>query len=166
MGYITFAELKEGSSFNPTDWDELRTRRPTTPESWLELTQADIDDPLRLRYVVPFSAAPPSLTPDPTRAPRTVKRWQIALMDARLFRSRRDPGAPLSEDADLLAEEQRVFASIAAAADQDRPAHPELPLRSDTASSGVSKGGPLMASFSTLHGYFDDQARRRDEGGW
>jgi hypothetical protein len=87
-------------------------------------------------------------------------------MDARFQRARREPGAPAGEDGDLSAEETRVLAAIAAAADQDRAAHSELPLRSDTRASGVSKGGPMMLGSNTLHGFFDAQAARRDAGGW
>lgn len=155
MAYLTYAALKVRSSYSPAEWDELLARRPDTPAAWLEDTQGAIDDPLRLRYAVPFEAP----------VPRTVLRWQVALMDAALYRSRREPGAPLGEDADLLAIEARVIADIAAAADQDRPAHSELPLRSDTTSSGVSKGGPDMRAFVTMYEYFDDQAERRDSRG-
>jgi hypothetical protein len=115
-----------------------------------------IHDPLRLRYAVPFKDPPP----------RSVQRWQVALMDAKFLRARREAGAPLGEDGDLYIEEKSVLEAISAAADQDRPAHSELPLRADIASSGVSKGGPLMVSFTTMHGFFDDQAQRRDGRGW
>lgn len=164
--YVTFAELKEGSEFDPAEWDELNARRSATVTAWLGLTQALIDDPLRLRYAVPFATTPPSLTPDPTLAPKTVKAWQIVLMDAKFLRHRRTPGAESAEDSDISAEAKAVLESIAAAADQDRPAHPELPLRSDTSSSGVSKGGPMMVSYNTMHGFFDAQAARRYSGGW
>jgi hypothetical protein len=164
--YNTFAELKEGSEFDPAEWDELNARRSATVTAWLGLTQALIDDPLRLRYAVPFGATPPSLVPDPSLAPKTVKAWQIVLMDAKFLRHRRTPGAEAPADSDLSAEAKAVLESIAAAADQDRPAHPELPLRSNTSSSGVSKGGPMMVGYATLYGFFDGQAARRDAGGW
>lgn len=164
--YVTFAELKEGSEFDPAEWDELNTRRPATVTAWLTLTQTLIDDPLRLRYAVPLATTPPSLVPDPTLAPKTVKAWQIVLMDAKFLRHRRTPGAEATSDADISAEAAAVMLAIAAAADQDRAAHPELPLRSDTSASGVSKGGPMMVSPTTLYGYFDQQAARRDSGGW
>lgn len=150
--YVTLAELKEGSEFDPIEWDELNTRRPATVTAWLTLTAALINDPLRLRYAVPFEA------PYPT----TVKAWQIVLMDAKFLRHRRTPGAESTDDSDISTEAKAVTESIAAAADQDRPAHPELPLRSDTSASGVTKGGPMMASFATPYEWFDEQARRRD----
>lgn len=163
--YVSFAELKEGSEFDPAEWDELNSRRPATVTHWLRQTQAHIDDPLRLRYAVPFGVTPPSLTPDPTIVPFTAKLWQIALMDAMFLRARRTPGAEAVADADINRREESVLGAIAAAADQDRPSHPELPLRSDTTPSGVVKGGPLMASYTTAYEFFDAQARRRDELG-
>lgn len=153
MGYLTFELLKVRSGWDPGEWDDLLARRPGTPAAWLEDTQSAIDDPLRLRYAVPFAAP----------VPRAVLRWQTRLMDALFLRARRQAGVPLGEDADLYAEERATLEAIAAAADQDRPAHSELPLRSDTASSGVVKGGPLMQSFATMHSWFDYQAQRRDE---
>src|SRR5262245_52250736 len=124
--YITFDELKAGSEFDPAEWDELNTRRLATVTAWLTLTQAIIDDPLRLRYGVPFQAPYPA----------TVKAWQIVLRDAKFLRHRRTPGAESADDSDISSEAAAVMASIAAAADQDRPAHPELPLRADTTASG------------------------------
>ena len=165
MSYTTFAELKEGSEFDPAEWDELNTRRPATVAHWQRQTQAAIDDPLRLRYAVPFGVTPPSLTPDPTIVPFSAKAWQIALMDAMFLRSRRTPGAEASADADINRREESIFAAIAAAADQDRPAHPELALRSDTSSSGVTKGGPMMVAYATPYDWFDAQAVRRDQDG-
>ncbi len=165
--YITFAELKEGSAFDPAQWDELNTRRPNTVAAWLSMTQADIDDPLRLRYEVPFATTPPSTTPDPTIAPKILKQWQIALLDARFLLARREPGLSLAEDNDITAAAQRARDAIAAAADQDKAAHHELPLRSDAPSgSGVVKGGPMVEVFNTPYGFFDAQAALRDAGGW
>lgn len=164
--YITFAELKEASAYEPADWDGLNARRPNTVASWLRLTQSAIDDPLRLRYAVPFVTTPPSQAPDPALAPATLKRWQIALMDARFLRMRRETGADVSEDADLLAEADAVRKEIEAAADTSNEPHAELPLRADTTATGVSRGGPLMATFATFHGFFDAQAERRDAEGW
>ncbi len=164
--YITFAELKEASAYDPSQWDDLDARRPSTIARWLKSTQAAIDDPLRLRYAVPFATTPPSLVPDPAKAPETVKDWQITLMDERFLEARREPGAEQDEDGGLKGRAKRVLDTIAATADQDRAAHPELPLRSDTRASGVSKGGPLMIGAVTYHGFFDAQAARRDAEGW
>lgn len=165
--YVTFAELKAGSVYTPEEWDELNARRSQTVAFWLRTTQSEIDDPLRLRYAVPFATTPPSTTPDPTLAPSILKHWQISLLDARFLASRRIAGALLSEDADVQSEAQRTRDAIAAAADQDKPAHHELPLRSDApGGSGVSKGGPIVEMFNTPYGFFDALSARRDEGGW
>lgn len=164
--YVTFAELKIASAFDQSQWDELDARRPATVAAWLEQAQAEIDDPLRLRYLVPFACTLPSLDPDPAKAPRTAKRWLVWLMDELFQAARREAGSLPGEDVDLAARAQRARDAIAAAADQDRAAHPELPLRSDTRASGVSKGGPQMSGVNTLHGFFDAQAARRDQEGW
>ena len=76
------------------------------------------------------------------------------------------PRAALARDADINRREESVFAAIAAAADQDRPAHPELPGRADASSgSGVTKGGPTMVAYATPYDWFDAQAARRDQDG-
>lgn len=164
--YLTVAELKAASAFDPIEWDELTVRRPATVDLWLRLTQGQIDDPLRLRYAVPFATTPPALAPDPSRAPVAVKLWQATLMDGLFLQHRRTPGAEGLPDATIEARATAALASIAAAADQDRPAHPELPLRSDTAATGVTKGGPLMVGPTTLYGFFDQQRDARDQRGW
>jgi hypothetical protein len=165
--YVTLAELKAGSAFDPAGWDELNTRRPATIAAWLRMTQSDIDDPLRLRYAVPFATTPPNTTPDPSLAPKTVKNWQISLLDARFLDARRNAGTSLSEDNSITRGAERAREAIAAAADQDRAAHHELPLLADKPwGTGVSKGGPLVATYMTPYGFFDAMAARRDEGGW
>lgn len=167
MPYVTLAEVQEASVYGPEQWAELNTRRPGTFARWERRARARVDDPLRLRYAVPFGVVPPATEPNPDLVPPLVKDWMFELLDALFLQARRTPGAEASEDADIQRTATAALEAIAAAADQDRPAHAELPLRADTPStSGVSKGGPFAHSYNTPHGFFDEQAQARDEGGW
>lgn len=167
MPYVTLAEAKLGSVHQPSQWDDLEARRPGTFAMWERRARRRVDDPLRLRYAVPFGIVLPATDPDPTLVPDAVKDWMFDLLDALKLNEMRIPGAEATEDADLFASARGTLQAIADAADQDKPAHSELPLRADQPSgSGVSKGGPFLAGFNTPHGYFDAQARSRDEGGW
>ena len=167
MPYVTFAEVQDGSVYGREQWAELNTRRPGTFAKWERRVRRQIDDPLRLRYAVPFGVVPPATEPDPTIVPDAVKDWAFDLLDALFLRQMRTPGAEETTDADIFSTATTTLQAIADAADQDKPAHSELPLRADQPSgSGVVKGGPFVSSFNTPHGYFDAQALARDEGGW
>lgn len=175
--YLTLLEWKRRSSFLPSVIDEHLARidaelgeAPGTNarfEAWEGDTAEEEDNALRRRYAVPFAVIPPATTPDVAKVPLTIKTWSTALLDERLLSARRDAGITDPQDSDIVARAQRARDAMTNAADPERPAHPELPLRSDLqSSSGVSKGGPVVESFNTVHGWFDAQAATRDAGGW
>jgi len=168
MPYLTFDELKEASAFSPSDWDELNTRRPNTFARWEKtLRSRKIDDKLRRRYAVPFGVVPPAEEPNPSLVPEAAKDWLVAYLDDRLLRSRRNAGSEDLNDVDISNEAQEATTEIENAANPEQPGHPELPLRSDLASSsGIVKGGPLVASNTTIYGFYDEQAALRNERGW
>jgi len=167
MPYVTLAEVQDGSVYGPEQWAELNTRRPGTFAKWERRARRRIDDPLRLRYAVPFGVVPPATEPDPALVPDAAKDWIFDLLDALFLRQQRTPGAEEAADADIFSTAKDTLQAIADAADQDKAAHAELPLRADQpGSSGVTKGGPFVQTYNTPHGYFDAQAKQRDEGGW
>lgn len=170
MAYLTIDEYKERSTFDPAEIDEFFARpgRSNTFARWEKtLRSRRLDDKLRARYAVPFGIIAPSTEPDPTLVPEACKDWLTAYLDDRLLRARRYPGDEQPTDDDLAGDAAEATREIEAAADNDRPAHAELPLRADTPSaSGVTKSGPMVESFNTIHGWFDVQAAARDAGGW
>lgn len=160
MPYLSLAEYKDRSVYDPAEIDEYFGRPGLTNRFavWERtLSARKIDDKLRRRYLVPF----------PELAPEAVKDWLTAYLDARLMRARRDPGSEVEAgDTDNTLEASEATREIENAANPEAPAHPELPLRADLDLSGVSKGGPFVASVVTIHGFFDAQQAQRDEEGW
>jgi hypothetical protein len=172
MAYLTLLELKSRSAFEPEEWDAFFASRDSKLGQalgtllvfvqWGEEVQAEIDDNLRRRYAVPFATTPPSLTPDVTKVPHTVKRWGVALFDEKLFEARRYPGADAPVDSDLAAKAQRARDAMRDAADPDNPPNPELPLLADKPdTSGVVKGGPFVVSYLTAFDALDAVAAAR-----
>ena len=174
--YLTLAEWRRRSSFGPTVVLEHLTRADSELgeaagtyarfEAWEGDIAEEIDNALRRRYNVPLAVIPPATEPDITKVPRVVKAWCRFLLDEELLAARRDSGITDPNDSDIVARAERARSAMTNAADPERPAHPELPLRSDLpSSSGVAKG-ILVESFNTIHGFFDAQAGLRDSGGW
>lgn len=175
--YLSLLEWKRRSSFSPDVIEEHLVRIDTELgeaagayarfEGWEGDIAEDIDNALRRRYLVPLAVVSPATTPDITKVPRAVKGWIVALLDERLLDARRDAGEADPDDGPIRARAERARDTMAKVADADQAPHPELPLRSDLAStSGVAKGGPLVESFNTIQGWFDAQAAGRDQGGW
>jgi len=161
MPYMTLDALKTRSSFDPADWNEFFARpgRSGTFAAWEHAIRSrDIDDKLRARYATPF---------DEGSVPETILDWMTVLFDDRLLRARRYPGTESPDDTDVSGEAKRVRLEIADAADRDKTAHHELPLKaSDPTASGVSRGGPIAIGYNSVYGWNDAKAQQRDEGGW
>lgn len=161
MAYLTLAELKSRSAFEPKEWDAFLASRDAqlgeavgtlrTFIDWGLEIDSEIDDALRRRYIVPF-----------VLPPQTVKKWAAKLWDERLYEARRYPGSDAPVDSDLAAAAGRARQAMTDAANPDNPPAPELPLRADLpGSSGVTKGGPFIITFQSGFDVFDELARRR-----
>lgn len=174
--YQTLTEWKTDSSFDPDVIEEHLARVDTKLSlssgtyarftAWERKVYEEINNALRRRYDVPMAVIPPATTPDVTKVPFTVKAWSTALLDELLLGARRDAGDDDPSNGDITARAQRARDAMRDAADTEKPAHPELPTRSDLpGSSGVTKG-IMTESYTTIHGWFDTQAGLRDSGGW
>jgi hypothetical protein len=170
--YQTLTEWKTDSSFDPDVIEEHLARIDTKLSlasgtyarftAWERKVYEEINNALRRRYVVPMAIISPATTPDITKVPFTVKAWSTALLDELLLGARRDAGDADPADGDITARAQRAREAMTNAADPERPAHPELPLRSDLpSSSGVTKGGPFVIEYLTGHDVFDALGARR-----
>lgn len=137
MPYLSLAEWKDRTNYEPSEIDEFLARpgRTNAFAVWLEEAESAIDDTLRRRYAVPFAEP----------VPRAVKKWCRYLLDEQFELSRRIPGSTEAQDAGVYAQAARARDEIKSAADANLPAHPELPLRANLqSSSGVALGGPFV----------------------
>jgi hypothetical protein len=170
--YLTLAEWKARSSFSPTVIEEHLDRVDTDLgeaantyarfEAWEGDVAEEIDNALRRRYAVPLAIVSPATTPNIAKVPRAVKAWSRAFLDELLLGARRDAGDADPADGDITARAQRAREAMTNAADPEKPAHPELPLRSDLpGSSGVAKGGPFVIEYLTGHDLYDALSARR-----
>jgi hypothetical protein len=170
--YQTLTEWKTDSSYDPDVIEEHLARVDTKLSlpsgtkarftAWERKVYEEINNALRRRYVVPMAVIPPATTPDVTKVPFTVKAWSTALLDELLLGARRDAGDADPADGDITARAQRARETMTNAADPEKPAHPELPLRSDLpSSSGVAKGGPFVIEYLTGHDLYDALSARR-----
>jgi hypothetical protein len=134
-------------------------------ETWEGDACAKVDDTLRRRYAVPFASTNGIV--DITKVPRSVKVWIWMLLDCKLLDARREAGVSSPDDSKIAAFETSAMAEMEKCANANEKPNPELPLRSDLPeSSGISKGGPMVAFNNTIYGYFDDEQSNRDSGGW
>jgi hypothetical protein len=142
MSYLTLAEWKDRTNYEPSEIDEFLARpgRANAFTGWLEESESEIDDTLRRRYAVPFAEP----------VPRAVKKWCRYLLDEQFELSRRIPGSTEAQDAGVYAQATRARTEMQRAADANLPAHPELPLRADLpSSSGVTLGGTFVHEDAT-----------------
>ncbi len=175
--YLTLSEWRLRSAFGPSvvlehvqriDTDmELASGTYARFEEWEGDAAEDVDNALRRRYAVPFAIVAPATDTDITKVPRVVKKWVWMLLDTKLLDARREAGATSPDDSRIASFEEKASSEMAKAADANESPHPELPLRSDLpSSSGVTKGGPMAVSYTTIHGYYDAQVTARNEEGW
>lgn len=169
MAYLTFEEYQERTIYEQSEIDEFYSRpgRVNTFARWEKtLRSRKIDDKLRRRYAVPFGIVSPSAEPDPALVPEAAKDWLTAYLDARFLRARRYPGGEEEAgDNDNTLEAQEATREIENAANQDVPAHPELPLLATAPeSSGVVKGGPFVVEHLSPWDAWDAIAARRPRG--
>lgn len=149
--YLDLAGFKAITVMPAPDVDELEERVEDWIDGQLELVSADIDSRLRKRYAAPFS----------TPVPLTVKRWLARIVTRECYLKRGvdplDPQWTSIEAAATKAEEE-----IKEAADSETGLF-DLPLRADTTSTGISKGGPYGYSEQSPYVWTTKQARTGHE---
>lgn len=150
MAYLTLTKFKLLSTM-PTEYiDEIETAHPGFVEAQLEsVSKLDIDSRLRKRYAAPFEAPYPD----------AVEGWLARLVTPLCWERR---GFDPTDQSMIRADEKRAEAKaeIKEAADSNEGLW-DLPLRADTTSSGVSRGGPYVYSEQSPYVGFDLQ---RDTG--
>lgn len=164
--YDTVAGFRTGGTMPPADVDLLEAKYPGTLLGFIVEESAWLDDALRRRYWVPFGVPAGGGAPDLALVPVTVRKWvrQLVTPRAYLLRGVNSTGEDWSA---IVAQADRARSDVRDAADPEKGPLPELPLRADMLSvSGVALGGPMVVTYTTIHGWVDALAAARDENGW
>lgn len=151
MGYLTtLAEFKARSTMPSEHIDEIEATQPGWILSQVEsVSRLDIDSRLRKRYAVPFESP----------YPEAAMTWCARLVTPLCWERRGyDPTDESMVRADLRRDEAK--AEIKEAADSAEGLF-DLPLRSNTTATGISKGAPLGYSEQSPYVGFD---RSRETG--
>lgn len=144
--YLDVAGFKLLSIMPDEDVEALETRYPGWLLSKLTNVSARLDSRLRKRYAVPFESP----------YPETAKGWLCDLVTLSAY-LRRGVDASDAQFQIVLDESKKAEAEILEAADSNTGLF-DLPLRSDSTASGISKGDPLVYSESDPYTWTDVQA--------
>lgn len=132
--------------------DAIEDLSPGWIDAQLAQWSAHIDTRLRKRYAVPFEAP----------YPYAVTSWLTSIVTVRCYLRRGvDPND--LQFAEIKADCDRAMAELKEAADSVTGLF-DLPLRQDTTTNGISKGGTIGYSESSPYAWMDGQASTgRDE---
>lgn len=150
--YLTVAEFRLLSPLSGSDITELESANPGWLDANIAWASGFVDTRLRKRYEAPFVAPYPDV----------VTGWVCDLVGERAQRKRGvDPDDP--QAAQYITDAERARAEIKEAADAVDGLF-DLPLRKDTTSTGVAKGGTRVYSETSPYVGFSKEARTaRDE---
>lgn len=146
--YLTPLQWRTRTVMPSGDCDALDIGEPGFIESSISMHQNLINDQLRKRYDVPFA--------EPNE---TVLGWLTALVTLHAYEKRGfNPSS--EQDQRIIARAEKAEAQIKEAADSVTGLF-DLPLKaSETASSGVTQGGPFGYSEASPYDWTD---RQREE---
>jgi len=148
MTELSLAEFTDRSVMPAADITDLETQMPGWVDRQIAAQVAEMYGRLRKRYTVPFS--------DPV--PEVVKSWITKIVTrAAYLRRGVDPRDQQFASIDNMAKE--AIAAIKEAADSKDGLY-DLPLRQDTASSGISQGEPMFYSEASPWDWTDVQAAK------
>lgn len=149
MAYLTQSEWKDRTVMPSTDVDALEARYPGWLTLQLDEESDAIDSRLRKRYDAPFSAP----------YPKAILRWLTKIVTRSAYLKRGvDPNDAQIEE--VFTDAADVWVQIKEAADSVDGLF-DLPLRSNTSASAITKGGPLGYSEASP---FVSTDRQRDTG--
>lgn len=142
----TLVEFKALSVMPASDLDQLEAEASGWILNQTLVASAWVDSRLRKRYAVPFSAPVPDI----------VRSWVVRMVTLRAYLRR---GVNASDDhfAEVKADAEAAGLEVKEAADAESGLF-DLPLRQDTATSGVTKPAPLGYSESSPYTWTDVQA--------
>ena len=147
MAYLTFEQWRDRSVARKAEADALYASVPEFFTARLQFHTTWIDGRLRKRYAAPFDAPVPDI----------VLGWLEALFTLDFY-LRRGFNPESKQDAIIEERAKTAKAEILEAADSETGLF-DLPLRQDTTTTGIVKGGPLGSSEESPYAWTDQQVR-------
>jgi len=144
--YLTVPEFRVRTVMSNASVDELEVREPGFLDAALSDWSAWIDARLSKRYAAPFTAPYPIV----------IRKWLDHLVTPEAYTKLGWSPSSVSDQA-IVERATRARDEIKEAADSKDGLF-ELPLRSDTTATGVSKGGPLACSEASPYAWMSKQA--------
>lgn len=145
--YLTVSDFKNLSVMPSAFIDEIEAASPGWTLAQLTQESARIDARLAKRYVVPFTLP----------APDCVQGWLARIVTLSAY-MRRGFDPTDAQGRMYVADRDTAVAEIKEAADAIDGLF-DLPLRSDTNASGISRGGPKAYSEQSPYVFTDGQSR-------
>lgn len=156
MAYLTVELFRVESLMPGSQVDQLEAAEPGFLAARLQRRSGNIDARLRKRYVAPFEAP----------VPDKVVEWLVALVNQDCYLKLGVDPLDL-QMAEILAAAKLAVEELKEAADSVEGLF-DLPLRADTTSTGISKGGPMAYTEASPYVWKDVQGatgRSEDERG-
>lgn len=154
--YLDIDGFKELTTMPSEAVDELESVAPGFLNAQLAAWSAWLDSRLSKRYAAPFGSP----------YPIAVRVWLARIVTPRAFQ-RRGVDANDQQYIDIRDDAKAAEAEVLEAANSDTGLF-DLPLRSNTSASGISRGGPFGYSESSPYVWTDVQrrdGRNEDRGG-
>lgn len=147
MAYLDVASFRTRTTIPGEDVDLVNASYPGFIDTRLQTESAWIDGLLRKRYIAPFQLPIPDI----------VLGWLVQLVTPSVYRKRGVDPSKLDMQ-EVVAEETRAREEIKEAASAEDSRY-DLPLRQDTISTGISRGGPLSYSEASPYMWIDEQRK-------
>lgn len=149
--YLTVAQFRLRTTMPQSDVDALEVSDPGFLDAQLTSWSSRIDAQLSKRYAAPFASPVPEI----------VLEWLTRCVTVRAYLKRGvnpsdEQFAAIKEDAEAALKE------VEAAANSQTGLY-DLPLRSDTTASGITKGGPLAYSEQSPYVWADYQRQDAED---
>lgn len=154
--YLTVQEFRARTTMPMGDVDEIEQSEEGYILARLTARTARINSQLRKRYTIPFAAP----------VPEVVLDWLATVVTPDLW-LKRGVNPSDAQVAAIFAMADKAWAEIEKAADCETGLY-DLPLREDTAATGISQGGPFSSSQASPYAWMDVQrtkATQEDSNG-